>query len=158
MITTQNALATYSEQFMYEALLMAKQAFAKNEVPVGAIVVKDNKIIGYGCNQVIASHSVAAHAEIVAISQAGKQIENYRLMGAQLYSTLEPCHMCAKAIVDARIEHIYFGALEPRTGALISIDSYLDRSDLNHKVTFSGGHMSAECAQLLKIFFQSRRG
>jgi tRNA(adenine34) deaminase len=127
MTTTQSISATYSEHFMYEALLMARQAFAKNEVPVGAIVVKDNKVIGYGCNQVIASHSVAAHAELVAISQAGKQIENYRLLGAQLYSTLEPCHMCAKAIVD-------------------------------HKVTFSSGHMSKECAQLLKFFFQSRRG
>ena len=142
---------------MNEALNMAKLAFNNDEVPVGAIVVKNGKIIGRGFNQVIAKNSVSSHAEINAINEASQFIKNYRLKGCDIFVTLEPCHMCAKAIVDARIDTLYFGANEPKTGAIESIDQFLDRDDLNHKVFYSGGHMKEESSNLLKKFFQSKR-
>jgi tRNA(adenine34) deaminase len=140
-----------------EAIKMARLAFDKDEVPVGAVVVNNKKIIGRGFNQVITKNSVSSHAEINAINQASKFIKNYRLKGCDIYVTLEPCHMCAKAIVDARINSLYFGAYEPRTGAIKSIDQFFDREDLNHKVFFSGGHMQEQSSNLLKKFFQSKR-
>jgi len=143
--------------FMSEALKMAEIAFKKNEVPVGAVITKDGKIIGKGFNQVVTNNSVSSHAEINAINDASQKIKNYRLNGCDIYVTLEPCHMCAKAIVDARLECLYFGALEPKTGAVQSIDQFLDRDDLNHQVKFSGRHMAKESAELLKFFFQLRR-
>ena len=142
---------------MAEAINMAKLAFNNDEVPVGAIVVNNGKIIGRGFNQVIAKNSVSSHAEINAINEASQFIENYRLKGCDIFVTLEPCHMCAKAIVDARIDALYFGANEPKTGSIESIDQFLDRSDLNHKVIYSGGHMKEQSSNLLKKFFQSKR-
>ena len=136
---------------------MAKSAFNNDEVPVGAIVVNNGKIIGRGFNQVIARNSVSSHAEINAINQASQLIKNYRLNGCDIYVTLEPCHMCAKAIVDARIDTLYFGAYEPKTGSIESIDKYLDRDFLNHRVFYSGGHMQEESSNLLKKFFESKR-
>ncbi len=142
---------------MTEALNMAKLAFNIDEVPVGAIVVNNGKIIGRGFNQVISKNSVSSHAEINAINEASKFIKNYRLKGCAIFVTLEPCHMCAKAIVDARIDALYFGANEPKTGSIESIDQFLDRSDLNHKVLYSGGHMREQSSNLLKKFFKSKR-
>ena len=142
---------------MSEALNMAKLAFNNDEVPVGAIVVNNGKIIGRGFNQVISKNSVSSHAEINAINEASQFIKNFRLKGCDIYVTLEPCHMCAKAIVDARIDTLYFGANEPKTGAIESIDQFLSRADLNHQVLFSGGHMQEQSAYLLKKFFQSKR-
>ena len=139
------------------AINLAEDAYKKNEVPVGAIIVKDDKIIGSGHNSVISDCSVSAHAEINAINEASRFIKNYRLNGCDMYVTLEPCHMCAKAIVDARLDTLYFGALEPKTGAIESIDQFLDRGDLNHNVLYSGGHMKEQSANLLKKFFQSKR-
>ena len=110
-----------------------------------------------GFNQVIEKNSVSSHAEINAINQASQFINNYRLNGCDLYVTLEPCHMCAKAIVDARINSLYFGANEPKTGSIESIDQFLDRDDLNHKVLYSGGHMKEQSSKLLKKFFYSKR-
>ena len=136
---------------------MAKLAFSNDEVPVGAIVVNNEKIIGRGFNQVIAKNSVSSHAEINAINEASQFIKNYRLKGCDIFVTLEPCHMCAKAIVDARIDTLYFGANEPKTGAIESIDQFLNRDDLNHQVLFSGGHMQEQSSNLLKKFFQSKR-
>ena len=136
---------------------MAKLAFNNDEVPVGAIIVNNKKIIGRGFNQVIAKNSVSSHAEINAINEASKYIKNYRLKGCDIYVTLEPCHMCAKAIVDARIANLYFGAYEPKTGAIESIDQFFDREDLNHKVLYSGGHMKEQSSNLLKKFFLSKR-
>ena len=136
---------------------MAKLAFNSDEVPVGAIVVNNGTIIGRGYNQVIARNSVSSHAEINAINEASQFIKNYRLKGCDIFVTLEPCHMCAKAIVDARIDKLFFGAYEPKTGAIESIDQFLDRDDLNHKVFYSGGHMKEESSNLLKKFFQSKR-
>jgi len=145
------------QHFMQEALVLAELAHAKNEVPVGAVVVKDKKIIGRGFNQVIEKKSVVAHAEINAIVDASKNENNYRLINCDLYVTLEPCHMCAKAIVDARLNFLYFGAYEPKTGAIKSIDQFLNRGDLNHKVGFSGGHMAQRSSDLMKDFFRLRR-
>jgi tRNA(adenine34) deaminase len=142
---------------MTEALSMAKLAFNNDEVPVGAVVVNNGKIIGKGLNQVIAKNSVSSHAEINAINEASQFIKNYRLKGCDIFVTLEPCHMCAKAIVDARIDTLYFGANEPKTGAIESIDQFLNRDDLNHQVLFSGGHMQEQSSNLLKKFFQSKR-
>ena len=142
---------------MVEAIDMAKLAFDNDEVPVGAIVVKRGKIIGRGFNQVKTKNSVSSHAEINAINEASQFIKNYRLKGCDIFVTLEPCHMCAKAIVDARIDTLYFGANEPKTGAIESIDQFLNRDDLNHHVLFSGGHMQEQSSNLLKKFFQSKR-
>ena len=142
---------------MLEAINMAKLAYDNDEVPVGAIVVKNEKIIGRGFNQVVTKNSVSSHAEINAIYHASQFTKNYRLNGCDIYVTLEPCHMCAKAIVDARIDALYFGANEPKTGAIESIDQFLDRIDLNHKVVFSGGLMQDESSNLLRKFFQSKR-
>ena len=142
---------------MTEAMTLAKVAFENNEVPVGAIIVKNEKIIGRGFNQVIARNSISSHAEINAINQASKLIKNYRLKGCDIYVTLEPCHMCAKAIADARLDSLYFGAYEPKTGAIASIDQFLDKDHLNHTVFYSGGHLQDQSSDLLKKFFQSRR-
>jgi len=147
----------YNYNFMIEAMNMAKLAYENDEVPVGAIIVNNGKIIGRGFNQVLAKKSVSAHAEINAINQASQFIQNYRLIECDIYVSLEPCHMCAKAIVDARIDALYFGAMEPRTGAVKSIDQFLHRRDLNHKVIVSGGYMQEESSSLLRKFFKSKR-
>ena len=145
------------DHFMQLAINQAKHAMASNEVPVGAIVVKDDKVIGAGFNSVIRDHSVAAHAEINAINAACKVIKNYRLVNCDLYVTLEPCHMCAKAIVDARIDNVYFAAFEPKTGSIFSVDNFFDKKFLNHKVNSVAGLMREDSAQLLKDFFRPRR-
>jgi len=136
---------------------MAKLAFENDEVPVGAVIVNNGEIIGRGFNQVIEKHSISSHAEINAINQASQFKKNYRLKNCDIYVTLEPCHMCSKAIVDARLSHLYYGAKEPKTGAIESIDKFLDREDINHHVVFSGGHMKDESSELLKKFFKSKR-
>lgn len=142
---------------MEEAFKMAVIAYDNDEVPVGAVVVLDNVIIGKGFNSVISNNSVTSHAEINAINDASQTLKNYRLSNCEIYVTLEPCHMCAKAIVDARIRYLYFGAQEPKTGAIQSIDKFLDRPDLNHTVRYSGGYIAEESASLLQKFFRSRR-
>lgn len=147
----------YSDYYMSQALSMAEIAFEADEVPVGAIVVKDGMVIGTGFNKVITNNSVSSHAEILAINNASKVLKNYRLKNCELYVTLEPCHMCAKAIVDSRIDYLFFGANEPKTGAIESTDQFLKRDDLNHKVIFSGGHMKEQSSNLLRKFFQSKR-
>jgi tRNA(adenine34) deaminase len=142
---------------MVEAMNLANLAFNSDEVPVGAVIVSNKKIVGRGFNQVRAKNSVSSHAEINAINEASQFINNFRLKGCDIYVTLEPCHMCAKAIVDARIDTLYFGAYEPKTGAIESIDQFLDRDDLNHKVLYSGGHLQEQSSDLLKNFFQTKR-
>jgi len=142
---------------MQLAIIEAKKALALNEVPVGAIVVKDNKVIGAGFNSVIRDHSVTAHAEINAINAASIITKNYRLANCDLYVTLEPCHMCAKAIVDARIDNVYFAAFEPKTGSIVSVDNFFDKKFLNHKVNYVAGLMQDESSALLKDFFRARR-
>ena len=150
-------LRNFINDFMLEAINMAKLAFEHDEVPIGAVIVNNGEIIGRGFNQVIEKNSISSHAEINAINQASQFIKNYRLKNCDIYVTLEPCHMCAKAIVDARLNHLYYGAKEPKTGAIESIDKFLDREDINHNVVFSGGHMKDESSELLKKFFKSKR-
>ena len=142
---------------MVEAMKMAKLAYNNDEVPVGAIIVKNEKIIGRGFNQVITKNSVSSHAEINAINQASKFTNNYRLNGCDIYVTLEPCHMCAKAIVDARIDNVYFATLEPKTGSIVSVDNFFDKKFLNHRVNYVSGLMQDESSRLLKDFFRMRR-
>ena len=143
--------------YMSLALQEAEKAFTNNEVPVGAIIVQQNKIIGKGRNRVIENQNVSSHAEIEAIIDASKNVKNYRLNKSTIYISLEPCHMCIKAIVDARIDEIVFAAPEPKTGSIISIDNLLDRISFNHKVSYRYGLMKEESSKLLKDFFRNRR-
>ena len=143
--------------FMSLAIQDAEKAVTNNEVPVGAIIVQQNKIIGKGRNRVIENQNVSSHAEIEAIIDASKNVKNYRLNKSTIYISLEPCHMCVKAIVDARIDEIVFAAPEPKTGSIISIDNLLDRIPFNHKVSYRYGLMKEESSKLLKDFFRNRR-
>jgi tRNA(adenine34) deaminase len=143
--------------FMSLAIQEAEKAFTNNEVPVGAVIVQQNKIIGNGRNRVIENQNVSSHAEIEAIIDASKKVNNYRLNKSTIYISLEPCHMCIKAIVDARIDEIVFAAPEPKTGSIISIDNLLDRISFNHKVSYRYGLMKEESSKLLKDFFKNKR-
>ena len=142
---------------MRGALNQAIVARKLNEVPVGAVIVSDSRIISFGYNQNIQTNSVINHAEIVAINNASKFLKNYRLVNCDIYVTLEPCHMCAKAIVDARIKNLYFACPEPKMGSVISVDNFLDNSFLNHKVHYEHGILEKESSQMLKSFFASKR-
>jgi tRNA(adenine34) deaminase len=124
--------------FMKRAINLAKECIKEDEVPVGAVIVKHGKIIGEGKNRVIRENDVTSHAEINAIRDASKNIKNYRLNDCSMYVTLEPCHMCAKAIVDARLDSLIFASSEPKTGSVISIDNFLDKKELNHKLNIHG--------------------
>lgn len=146
-----------SLKFMNLALDEAKKAFDLDEVPVGSIIVKNGEVISAGFNQVLSNNSVTSHAEMNAIFSANQKLNNYRLVDCDIYVTLEPCHMCAKAIVDARLKNLFFGALEPKTGAILSVDRFLDSNYLNHRVHYSSGYLAAESAKLLQSFFQSKR-
>ena len=147
----------YLEKFMALAMELAEIAFKENEVPVGAVIVQDGMVIGTGFNQVIKKNSVSSHAEIIAINSASQTINNYRLNECEIYVTLEPCHMCAKAIVDARLKNLYFAAPEPKTGSIISIDNFLDKKFLNHKVHYEHGILQHKSSKLLRNFFASKR-
>jgi len=147
----------YLEKFMALAMELAEIAFKENEVPVGAVIVQDGMVIGTGFNQVIKKNSVSSHAEIIAINSASQTINNYRLNECEIYVTLEPCHMCAKAIVDARLKNLYFAAPEPKTGSIISIDNFLDKKFLNHKVHYEHGILQQKSSKLLRNFFESER-
>lgn len=143
--------------WMHRALELARQAAREGEVPVGAILVRDGRVIGEGWNRPIAANDPTAHAEITALRAAGRRIGNYRLVDSTLYVTLEPCLMCAGAIVHARVGRLVFGAWDPKTGAVASLFHILDSTHLNHKVAWSGGLLAEECGLLLKEFFQMRR-
>ncbi len=142
---------------MRHALMLAYKAAQLGEVPVGAVLVKDNQLLAEGWNQPIAGHDPTAHAEIMAIRRAAQVEQNYRLPGTTLYITIEPCSMCAGAIVHARIERVVFGAVEPRGGAAGSVLNLLQNSQLNHQVEVQSGVLAEECGQVLKDFFRSRR-
>tara|TARA_B100000965_G_scaffold397295_1_gene413615 strand:- start:310 stop:738 length:429 start_codon:yes stop_codon:yes gene_type:complete len=142
---------------MQVAIDLAKISYENNEVPVGAIVVLENNIIGKGRNSVISDKDVSAHAEINAIRDASRNIGNYRLINCSIYVTLEPCHMCAKAISDARIDNLVFATEEPKTGSIVSIDNIYDRNILNHSVQYQFGLLKDESSKLLKNFFKDKR-
>ena len=143
---------------MLRALALAQAGGDAGEVPVGAIVVRGNQIVGEGYNQPITSHDPTAHAEIVALRAAGRALGDYRLLGCTLYVTLEPCPMCAAAMVHARLERVVFGAWDPRQGAAGSAFNLLGSAGQNHRVDSFGGVLSAECGALLERFFRERRG
>lgn len=151
-----NSLAS-DEHWMLHALTLAQKAAELGEVPVGAVLVKDNKLLSEGWNQPIAGHDPTAHAEIMAIRQAAQSAQNYRLPGTTLYITIEPCSMCAGAIVHARIERVVFGAREPRAGAVGSVLNLLQNPQFNHQVDTESGILAEECGQILKDFFRARR-
>ena len=142
---------------MISAIEQAKNAGFSDEVPIGSIIVLDDEIISVGSNRCISKNSPIRHAEIEAIESACSFLNNYRLPKTSIYVTLEPCHMCCMAIVNARIQNLFFGAFEPKTGAVVSVDNFLDKDFLNHKVNYSGGHMERESSELLKDFFATKR-
>lgn len=142
---------------MKAAIKEAQNAAAYNEVPVGCIIASNNEIVSIGSNKCISKNSPIRHAEIEAIESACNFLNNYRLPHTSIYVTLEPCHMCCMAIVNARIENLYFGANEPKTGAVVSIDNFLDKDFLNHKVNYSGGYMAEKSKKLLRNFFEKKR-
>jgi tRNA(adenine34) deaminase len=145
------------EAFMRDALLLAAQAEAAGEVPVGAVVVRNGSIVGRGYNRPVSGSDPTAHAEIVALREAAAGSGNYRLTDCQLYVTLEPCAMCAGAIMHARIGRLVFGAPDPRTGACGSVVNLLADTRLNHHTTVAAGVLATECAVQLQAFFRSRR-
>ncbi len=142
---------------MRRALELAHEAAAAGEVPVGALVVLDNEVIGEGWNRPISAQDPTAHAEMVAVRAAAQSLANYRMPGATLYVTLEPCTMCAGALVHARISRLVFGASEPKAGAVISQARTLEQPALNWRVQVEGGLLADECSALLSGFFRERR-
>ncbi len=153
----QENLQAQDELFMREALRLAEQGAALGEVPVGAVLVQDDEIIGRGFNSPITLNDPSAHAEMQAIRDAATQLQNYRLPDTTLYVTLEPCHMCAGLIVHARIARVVFAANEPRAGAAESQGCFFSQPFLNHRVEMQGGVLAEESAQMLKAFFRARR-
>jgi len=145
------------ERWMRHALSLADKAEALGEVPVGSLIIQDDEVIGEGWNAPISLNDPTAHAEIAAIRAASARVSNYRLGGATLYVTLEPCSMCAGAIIHARIARVVFGALDPKTGAAGSQFELLGTDRLNHKVDVLGGVLADECGDKLRGFFRSRR-
>lgn len=153
----QNFRRESDVSWMQEALKLAQQAAGMGEVPVGALVVLDGEIIGRGANQMISSQDPSAHAEITALRDAAARLGNYRLPGATLFVTVEPCTMCAGALVHARIQELVYGAPEPVAGAVASTAKVLDNPALNHRVQVRAGVMAEECSALIKAFFRERR-
>jgi len=145
------------EHWMAQALTSAKHAEQQGEVPVGAIIVRDNIVLGEGWNQPIISHDPTAHAEIQALRAACNKVNNYRLPGATLYVTLEPCIMCAGAIIHARIERVVYATKEPKSGALGSCFDIFNTQQLNHHVHSEHGLLAEQSSQLLRNFFHERR-
>ena len=148
---------TKDEQWMKIAIEEAKLAMNENEIPIGSILVQNEKIIAKAHNQPIGNNDPTAHAEIQLLRKAGKQKENYRLIGSTLYVTLEPCAMCFGAMIHARIERIVFGALDPKTGVCGSCMNLNNESFFNHKISITGGVLEKESSDLLRLFFKSLR-
>jgi tRNA(adenine34) deaminase len=143
--------------YMQQAISQAHNAWALGEVPVGALVVKDGQVIATGFNQPIGTHDPTAHAEIMALRAAASILGNYRLPGCELYVTLEPCAMCAGAMMHARLARVIYGATDPKTGACGSVVNLFEQERLNHHTALTGGVMAAECGSMLQEFFASRR-
>jgi tRNA(adenine34) deaminase len=154
---TAGALAELDAEFMSEALVQAEAAAQAGEVPVGAVLVSDGETIAAAANAPIRLNDPTAHAEILALRAAGAALENYRLPGTTLYVSLEPCPMCAAAIVHARVERLVFGAADPKTGAAGSVMNLVQDVRLNHQLTVVGGVLADEAGALLQAFFRERR-
>jgi len=149
--------AELDRQFMQQALDQAMLAGAAGEVPVGAVLVRDGQIISTGFNQPIGNSDPSAHAEMMALRTAAQDESNYRLPGTTLYVTLEPCTMCAGAMLHARVERVVFGAADPKTGAAGSVLNVFSEKQINHQTQVEGGIMDDECGQVLRDFFKGRR-
>ena len=148
-------IMAYEEKFMKKALALAKKAYAQDEVPVGAVLVKDGRVIASAYNKRETSQDATAHAEILAIKKACKKLNDFRLLGTELYVSLEPCVMCTGAILNARIERVYFGA--SITNGSISAEELVSRAELNHKTEIIGGFMKDECSVLVSNYFKGKR-
>jgi tRNA(adenine34) deaminase len=146
------------EFWMEEALREGQRAQAAGEVPVGAVVVCEEQIVGRGHNRPISSHDPTAHAEILALREAGQRVGNYRLAGCDLYVTVEPCAMCAGAIVHGRIRRLVYGASDPKAGAVISVMRVLENPALNHQVEVTAGVLAGRCMEQVQGFFREKRG
>ena len=145
------------ELLMKEALVQAKKALKKGEVPIGAVVVLGDEIIGKGHNQPITKRDPTAHAEIIALKEASNRLDNYRLNEAIIYTTLEPCLMCAGALVHARIKKVIFAAQDTKSGVVVNNGGLIQSEFLNHKVSFEGGILEKQASKLLKDFFLEKR-
>jgi len=145
------------ELFMEEALRCAQRALNAGEVPVGAVVVHGGKVIGWGWNQNLSIHDPTAHAEVMALREAGSAVGNHRLEECELFATIEPCAMCAGALVHARIKRLVYGADDPKAGAVHSVMQVVNHSALNHRMEVVGGVLSARCAEVLQSFFREKR-
>ncbi len=142
---------------MEEALRVAQRALEAGEVPVGAIVVCDGRVVGRGWNRNLTDNDPTAHAEIVALREAGNQLGNYRLADCELFATIEPCAMCAGALVHARIRRLVYGADDPKAGAVHSVLEVINHPSLNHKMETCGGVLAGKSAEILQEFFRKRR-
>jgi tRNA(adenine34) deaminase len=145
------------ELFMEEALRSAQRALEAGEVPVGAVVVCDGRIVGRGGNRNLADSDPTSHAEIVALREAGAALGNHRLEGCELFATIEPCAMCAGALVHARLKCLVYGADDPKAGAIRSVMQVLNHPSLNHRMAVRSGVLAGRCAELLQSFFRQRR-
>ena len=145
------------EHWMRHALTLSARAAAQGEVPVGAVLIREGEIVGEGWNQPITLHDPSAHAEMLALRAAGLLASNYRLPNTTLYVTLEPCPMCAGAMIHARVERVVFGAFDPKTGAAGSVFNVLTDERHNHRINVSGGVLQEDCAETLRAFFRARR-
>lgn len=145
------------EKFMREALALAQRAAEAGEVPVGAVLVRDGAVVGRGYNRPVTGRDPTAHAEVMALRDAAEQVGNYRLGECELYVTLEPCVMCAGAIMHARVSRVVYGAADPKSGACGSVVDLFAEDRLNHHATVTGGVMAEEAARLLQEFFGARR-
>lgn len=149
--------AEADQLWMQTALQLAEQGASQQEVPVGALVIYNNEIVGQGWNQPISRCDPSAHAEVLALREAAARLGNYRLLNSTVYVTLEPCAMCLGTMLQARIEKLVFGAFDPKAGAVKSVFQILDAPELNHQIIWQGGILADECANLLKKFFQLQR-
>lgn len=145
------------EAFMREALEEAAAAAALGEVPIGAVIVKDGVIVARAHNLRETAHDATAHAEVLAIRQAGEKLGGWRLSGCTLYVTVEPCPMCAGALVQSRIDHVVYGAVDPKAWADRSLAEIVQNPGLNHRMEVTGGVLAVECSQIIKAFFRARR-
>ena len=151
-------MASIDEIFMRRAIELAREAEAAGEVPVGAVIVRDGLIIGEGSNRPISTHDATAHAEMIALRAASSCSDSYRLLGTTLYVTLEPCAMCAGAMVHARVQRLVYAATDPRAGAAGSVFNVVRNPALNHRIELTTGVLEEECAAMLRGFFVARRG
>jgi tRNA(adenine34) deaminase len=156
-VANDQRLPTNDEPFMEEALRAAQRALEAGEVPVGAVVVCDGRVIANGWNRNLTGNDPTAHAEVVALREAGAVVGNHRLGDCELFATIEPCAMCAGAVIHARIKRLVYGADDPKAGAVHSVMQVLNHPKLNHRMEVKGGVLAGRCAELVQSFFRQRR-